>query len=257
MAPLTLPGQFGDTDWTANENNHTQVTDGIYPGTIFDCELKENKDGPFYDLKVRIDGGPFDGVDVRDAFVGLVQKTIFRIYDIATALGTIDQYYQKNPDGKGGRWVALPSKEELVGQRVFIRVEEEMFWSKKKGGEPNYEQDGSPRMLSSNRITGYFSAKEAMPTFTPTNVKQRSIDKIMGEHQASGGQVGQGGFTSGTAFPGQVTGFPPAQQSFPQQAAQTAFAPAPAAPAPQPGQQQAPAQGGFGGSVQQAGQNPW
>lgn len=189
--PFDLPAEFGNATWEPKDQ-FTLVDEGIYPATIFNVEKKVGDKGPFYAITFRIDGGNFDGEDVTLNYAGLTLKTIFRTYDILKAIGTVGTFY--NAESK--TWKALPAPEDLETKRLYIRVEHEKFHAKKEG-QPQYNDDGSPRILDGARPTGFYSLDEAEPTFKPTKKREPVA--------AAGGNVqGQTMFPGAVAAPGQA-----------------------------------------------------
>lgn len=161
-----LPQEFGDptAEWVPKDGDYEIIDEGIYPASIFSVEKKQsNKNGktkPFYKVVFRLDGGPFDGKDITDQYVGLVLDDIFRLYDLLKAVGTIENYY--NAEQK--KWRGIPSEDELTDKKVFVKVIHEPFHAKKDGAW-QYETDGSARILNSARPGGYFTMSEPMPEF--------------------------------------------------------------------------------------------
>lgn len=152
----------------------TLVDEGIYLANIFEVTKKQKDDSKapggvrrYYEVTCRIDGGIFDGEDMRDTYVGLSGKSLFKIYDITSALDELALYY----DAEQKRWHHIPAPEDLEGKQLYIKVDHEQFHASKDGvlqyvAGPNGEQVA--KMLTSAKISAYFSAKKDKPEYRPS-----------------------------------------------------------------------------------------
>lgn len=204
--PFVVDEEFDPTTFV-------NIDDGMYRARIFNIERKqkERQGGiidRFYEITVRIDGGTFDGEDVIERYVGLSGKSLFRMYEILTALGEIGAYYTPGDKSREikGKWHHLPEESDLVGKQVIIKVEDEPFQSVKEG-QPQFNEDGSPKMLRSPRITSYHNAKEPMPEFKPTQRKAPANPTQQGGFAQPQQQGGWNAPAQGGPAPQQAGGF--------------------------------------------------
>jgi len=203
--PFPLPADFDNSEWKPS-GDFVVVDEGLYNASIFTAELLDFPSGKGYKITFRIDQGPFDGEDVVLQYAGLGVKTIFRIYEILKAIGTIDQFY----DADLAKWKAFPAPDDMEGKFLQIQVENEPFQAreaKKDGGALKFNDDGTPKMLDSARPTRFFSNTETV-TFRPTIKKQA----------AAAGAPSAGGVPS-------VPGVPPTAQQTSANVAATSVAP--------------------------------
>lgn len=240
--PMELQGalaQAGGAYEHKERGNFVHITPEVYRARIRKIEQKSNDNGRYYAIELRIEGGDFDGEDIREEYIALdFPKHMFRLHDLLKALGIRDTYYTPSTVPKQpGTWKALPTADELMGKEVYINVENEPFHSK-KNGVPQYDENGNPTMLDSARITIYSSISEPKPAWVKT-----LKDKPLPPHQsqvAVGGGYGApagGGYGApaggGYGAPQQGYAIPP-QQDPSQQAPQQGGAPW-TPPAQQPG----------------------
>ncbi len=236
--PAQLPAGFGNAEYTHSEGgNFVEVTPGIYPCSIFEAEEKTSEKGkPGLKVTFRINGGQFDGVDVVEQFAGLTADTIFRTHDILKGAGILDTYFQRDPqDEKKGRWVAVPVPSDLIGKQLQVRIEAAPTQSRDKDSKkPQFEDNGTPKMMNFNRPTGFYPMGENVQ-FKPTSIKPR----IYAASPAEVGGAQGGGFGGGQPWnPAQQGQGQPQQGGSPwggQQVPQT----------PQGGQQAGPGQSGW------------
>ena len=147
----------------------TLVDEDIYRVNIFEVAKKDKADpnSPggqrrWYEVTLRIDGGDFDGEDVKERYVGLQGKSLFRLYDILKALGELEKYY----DAEQKRWHHIPAPEDLEGKALYVKIEHEEFQAKEKDTQkPQFNDNGTPRMLNSAKPTSYYPVGEPKPEF--------------------------------------------------------------------------------------------
>lgn len=191
-----------DISW--DPSSFTLVDEGVYKVAIFDAEKKSNSKGDFYKITERINGGDFDGEDLIEQFVGLYGNTMFRIHDILTALGEIDKYYTAGEGGKGGRWHAIPDPSDLEGKMLWAVVEHEEYHAQesKEDKTPKFNDDGTPVVRESARITSYANAAGPKPEFKST-IKPGKFPNRQEYLAKTGGSFGGGGsFSGGGGQPG-------------------------------------------------------
>lgn len=187
-----------DIGW--DPSSFTLVDEGVYKVAIFNVEKDSNTKGEYFKLTERINGGDFDGEDLMERFVGLYGNTLFRIHEILTALGEIDKYYTAGENGKGGRWHALPDREDLEGKQLWVVVEHEDYHAQDKDTkEKRFNDDGTPLVRQSARITAYAPANGPKPEFKstlkPGNFPNR--EEYLAKNPSAGGGFGGGGFGGG------------------------------------------------------------
>jgi len=166
--PEALPQGF-NPNWTETAGFTSLV--GLHDVTIFTAEKGSKNGADFWKLTLRIDGGAFDGEDVKENYIGLTEKTIFRLYGILKAAGVSETYYRHNADGTpGGQWIAFPSKDELEGLKLQVLVQNEPWQGNDKDSQqPSFNADGTPKMLDANRITRYYAVGEKVDLASLTN----------------------------------------------------------------------------------------
>lgn len=141
----------------------TLVDEGFYKVSIFSVDTLQNKKNEdYYNIAYRIQVGEFDGEDVKDTYVGTTGKSLFKLHDILVGLGELEKYY----DREKKRWFSLPEAEDLEGKKLQVRVDHEDFHSV-RNGEAQYNVDGSPVMLTSAKVTGYFDKAADPGEFKP------------------------------------------------------------------------------------------
>lgn len=157
--PEALPQGF-NPNWKETAGFQSLV--GLHDVTVFTAEKDTSGQAPFWKLTLRIDGGPFDGEDVKENYVGLTEKTIFRLYSILKAAGVSETYYRHNADGTpGGQWIAFPTKDELEGLKLRALVRNEPWQGNdQETKQPAWNADGTPKMLDSNRVDRYYAVGE-------------------------------------------------------------------------------------------------
>lgn len=201
--PYALPPEFNNQqEWEPSSNDYVLVDEGIWLASIFEVTPKSNDKGKFYQLTFRIQESAFDGEDVKISYVGLTPDTMFRIYEILKAIGTIDTYY--NAEKK--LWIALPTPEELQGQSLYVKVDHEAFHAS-KDGTYQYNEDGSARVLESARPTRFFPANEPKPEYRAPGTrtvnllgdKAKKVPYVKGQPVFAGGS--QSAAAQGQAFP--------------------------------------------------------
>lgn len=125
-----------------------------------------------YKVTVRIDGGPFDGVDITDNFVGLYGKSRFKLHQIVSSQD--EKFSSTYYDKENHKWIAYPTEEELEELRLYVKIENEPYQRTAPDPERPKQRvelflpDGSADLALANRITEYASAAGEKPAFRPS-----------------------------------------------------------------------------------------
>lgn len=220
--PYTIPEGFGDVTKSGESSGGFTEIRGIFPASIYKVEPgSHSRNGgtvQVYNIDYRIDGGEYDGEDVKREYVGLYADAIFTLHDILVALGELDTYYKRNPDPKpgepAGQWVALPEPADLEGKKLYIQVDNAQWQSSDRSSGVGlvHQQDdpakgvkaGEPILRDGNGVSAHFSINEPMPEYRPRRIKPnlRKQQQTLGQvPQVPGGFPGQVGAGTATNDP--------------------------------------------------------